>query len=119
MRCRLFDCLVTHHSSCDRKHRLLDYLGAQVPVLGDFQREFIMSSYIISSKERTASQDVVVDATEALKILFDLLESHAPLWYTKEHHEKSKNALHLGKKTTPWRTQRSKNSLDTGVPSDG
>lgn len=31
---------------------------------------------------------------QALKLLFDLLESHAPMWYTKKHHDKAVSALH-------------------------
>jgi hypothetical protein len=65
-------------------------------VLGDFQKEFTMSSfsYTMSSKDRSASQDVGVRAKEALKVLFELLEAHAPSWYTKEHHDEATTALH-------------------------
>jgi hypothetical protein len=34
---------------------------------------------------------------EALKMLFDLLEEYAPLWYTKEHHDKAKAAMRCNK----------------------
>jgi hypothetical protein len=30
---------------------------------------------------------------EALKILYDLLETYAPAWYAKEHHDKAEAAL--------------------------
>jgi hypothetical protein len=30
---------------------------------------------------------------EALKMLYDLLESYAPWWYTKEHHDRAEAAL--------------------------
>lgn len=30
---------------------------------------------------------------EALKMLYDLLEAYAPVWYTEEHHEKAEGAL--------------------------
>jgi hypothetical protein len=29
----------------------------------------------------------------ALRLLFDLLESYAPSWYTEEHHKKASEAL--------------------------
>jgi len=34
---------------------------------------------------------------EALKVLFDLLEEYAPLWYTKEHHDQAKAAMRCNK----------------------
>ena len=30
---------------------------------------------------------------EALRMLFDLLESYAPMWYTEEHHKIASEAL--------------------------
>ncbi len=33
---------------------------------------------------------------DALKMLFDLLEAYAPMWYTKEHHDKALEALRTG-----------------------
>jgi len=32
---------------------------------------------------------------EALELLYQLLENHAPMWYTDEHREMSKTALRL------------------------
>jgi hypothetical protein len=32
---------------------------------------------------------------DALRLLFDLLEDYAPLWYTKEHHDQAAKALQL------------------------
>lgn len=37
----------------------------------------------------------VVKLREALKALYDLLEAHAPSWYTQEHHDKAEAALRL------------------------
>jgi hypothetical protein len=41
---------------------------------------------------RTAIQDET-RLYAALKSLFDLLENYGPVWYTKHHHDKAKNAL--------------------------
>jgi hypothetical protein len=30
---------------------------------------------------------------DALKVLFDLLEEYAPMWYTEEHHRQALSAL--------------------------
>jgi hypothetical protein len=30
---------------------------------------------------------------EALRLLFDLLEAYAPMWYTEEHHKTASEAL--------------------------
>jgi hypothetical protein len=35
----------------------------------------------------------VMKLREALKTLYDLLEVHAPSWYTQEHHDKAETAL--------------------------
>ena len=35
----------------------------------------------------------VLKLREALKTLYDLLEEHAPSWYTEEHHDKAEAAL--------------------------
>jgi hypothetical protein len=32
---------------------------------------------------------------DALRLLFDLLEDYAPLWYRKEHHDRAAEALQL------------------------
>jgi hypothetical protein len=36
----------------------------------------------------------------ALRNLYDILESHAPMWYTQEHHEKAESALRQGGKVS-------------------
>jgi hypothetical protein len=36
---------------------------------------------------------------EALKMLYDLLEEYAPLWYTEEFRDKAQAALRSGKVT--------------------
>jgi len=38
----------------------------------------------------------VLKLREALKMLYDLLEKYAPLWYTEEHHDKAEAALRSG-----------------------
>jgi hypothetical protein len=35
----------------------------------------------------------IVKLREALKMLYDLLEAYAPLWYTEEHHDTAEAAL--------------------------
>ena len=35
----------------------------------------------------------VMKLREALNILYDLLETYAPSWYTREHHDKAEAAL--------------------------
>jgi len=37
----------------------------------------------------------ILQLREALKMLYDLLEDYAPVWYTEEHHEKVRAALRL------------------------
>ena len=39
----------------------------------------------------------VLKLREALKTLYDLLEEHAPSWYTEEHHDKAEAALRFVK----------------------
>jgi hypothetical protein len=46
------------------------------------------------AKHRAAE---VPELREALKMLYDLLEEHAPSWYTEEHHDKAEAALRLVK----------------------
>ena len=52
-----------------------------------------------AQNKRTISQDgssdpaEVLKAREALKMLYDILEDHAPSWYTEEHHDKAGTAL--------------------------
>ena len=36
----------------------------------------------------------VLKVREALNMLYYLLESHAPSWYTNQHHDKAEAALH-------------------------
>jgi hypothetical protein len=36
----------------------------------------------------------------ALRELYDILESHAPQWYTLEHHERAESALRRGGKAS-------------------
>lgn len=36
----------------------------------------------------------------ALRDLYDILESHAPQWYTQEHHERAESALRQGGKAS-------------------
>jgi len=36
----------------------------------------------------------ILKVREALNMLYDLLESHAPSWYTVQHHDKAETALH-------------------------
>jgi hypothetical protein len=36
----------------------------------------------------------------ALRELYDILESHAPLWYTREHHKRAESALRRGGKAS-------------------
>jgi len=38
----------------------------------------------------------VLKLREALKLLYDLLEEYAPLWYTEEHRDKAEAALRGG-----------------------
>jgi len=40
----------------------------------------------------------VMKLREALKILYDLLETYAPSWYTKEHRHKAEAALRFAEK---------------------
>jgi len=35
----------------------------------------------------------ILQVREALRMLYELLESYAPVWYTEEHHEKAEAAL--------------------------
>jgi hypothetical protein len=35
----------------------------------------------------------IQELREALRMLYELLEVHAPIWYTEEHHNKAENAL--------------------------
>jgi hypothetical protein len=37
---------------------------------------------------------------KALRELYDILESHAPRWYTQEHHERAESALRRGGKAS-------------------
>jgi hypothetical protein len=37
---------------------------------------------------------------KALRELYDILESHAPRWYTQEHHERADSALRRGGKAS-------------------
>ena len=36
----------------------------------------------------------------ALRELYDILESHAPRWYTEEHHQRAESALRRGRKAS-------------------
>lgn len=47
--------------------------------------------YVISLREDHETSSVRVG--DALKMLYDLLEAHAPTWYTEEHHDKAEAAL--------------------------
>lgn len=42
------------------------------------------------AKDLTAQ---VLQLREALKMLYELLEAYAPVWYTENHHEKAEAAL--------------------------
>ena len=35
----------------------------------------------------------VLQLRDALKMLYDLLEAYAPVWYTEEHHNRTEAAL--------------------------
>ena len=49
---------------------------------------------VSSSREIFRVIDTSHQLREALKMLYDLLEAYAPAWYTEEHHDKAKAALH-------------------------
>jgi hypothetical protein len=49
------------------------------------------------SSNEMAGRDVdLAKLQDALKMLFDLLEAYAPMWYTKEHRDKVLEALRCG-----------------------
>lgn len=47
----------------------------------------------MSSDDAEDMSSQVLRLQEALKILYDLLEAYAPMWYTEEHHNKAEAAL--------------------------
>jgi hypothetical protein len=49
----------------------------------------------LSEKERQSAR-----LATALRELYDILESHAPQWYTQEHHERAESALRRGGKAS-------------------
>lgn len=57
----------------------------------------------MATSKGTRSQDgcfdrsEVLQAREALKLLYDILEDYAPVWYTEEHHDKAAAALRSAK----------------------
>ena len=44
-------------------------------------------------RERYRTGQEQKQVLDALKMLFDLLEEYAPLWYTEEHHRQALSAL--------------------------
>jgi hypothetical protein len=57
-----------------------------------FQKERVMP---LDDAEHRAAE--VLKLREALKMLYDLLEEHAPSWYTEEHHDRAEAALRFAK----------------------
>ena len=51
----------------------------------------------MSSDDAEDMSSQVLRLQEALKILYDLLEAYAPMWYTEEHHNKAEAALRFVK----------------------
>jgi hypothetical protein len=51
------------------------------------------------SKGTSEMQLRLTQVVDALAELYNLLEQYAPLWYTREHHEKAESALRLTTKS--------------------
>ena len=51
----------------------------------------------MSSDDTKSLSARVLQLREALKMLYDLLEAYAPVWYTEEHHDKAEDALRSAK----------------------
>jgi len=47
------------------------------------------------SKSTSEMELRLTQVADALAQLYDLLEQYAPVWYTREHHERAESALRL------------------------
>ena len=47
----------------------------------------------MSPDDRKNLSAQILQLQEALKLLYELLEAYAPVWYTEEHHKKAEAAL--------------------------
>ena len=61
-------------------------------------KQSVASSFPQQSNEALEMKQQLARVTDVLAELYELLEKHAPTWYTQHHHEKAESALRLVKK---------------------